>query len=137
MTRWLINEGFVMVPRFAAAAFAPVLRKAVDDASRNAAVSRDQLAPLAEIVTAFETLATVPADGSAGGSVPGAGSVPPRERGAPCLRGISTVDAASRLGVTDRAVRKALLNGRLTGVKTGGRWIVDPDSIERPKHGSS
>ncbi|WP_212746908.1 helix-turn-helix domain-containing protein [Sinomonas gamaensis] len=40
---------------------------------------------------------------------------------------LSVVDAAARLGVTERRVRAMLESGRLDGQKVGGRWLVELD----------
>ena len=42
---------------------------------------------------------------------------------------LTTVEAASMLGVTDRAVRKRIAAGRLPAVKPGGRWLINRTHI--------
>jgi excisionase family DNA binding protein len=45
---------------------------------------------------------------------------------------MTTLDAAQRLGVSTRYVRRLAQDGRLTGWQVAGRvWLVDPDSVER------
>lgn len=47
--------------------------------------------------------------------------------------GLSTGEAARRLGVEARTVCRLLGAGRLTGRKVGRVWLVDPDSVERER----
>jgi excisionase family DNA binding protein len=44
---------------------------------------------------------------------------------------ISSEEAASRLGVSKRAVRKLIDSGTLPAKKIGGRWLIHPDDLER------
>jgi len=44
---------------------------------------------------------------------------------------LTTQQIAEAAGVTDGAVRQALLSGRLKGVKVGGRWLVPTKEAER------
>ncbi|MGH2342900.1 helix-turn-helix domain-containing protein [Segnochrobactraceae bacterium EtOH-i3] len=39
-------------------------------------------------------------------------------------------DAASALGVTDAAIKRALKAGTLKGRKIGARWLVSAESLE-------
>ena len=53
---------------------------------------------------------------------------------------VMTTEAAARLGVTERYVRRLLTDGRLVGQRVGRRWMVDASSLpthERPIIGSS
>jgi excisionase family DNA binding protein len=43
---------------------------------------------------------------------------------------LTTAEAASRLGVTDRAIRKWIAIGRLPAVKHGGRWVLNRNHIQ-------
>lgn len=43
---------------------------------------------------------------------------------------ISPQDAATRLGITDRAVVKRCTKGQLTARIAGARWRIDPASLE-------
>jgi len=43
---------------------------------------------------------------------------------------LTTREAADRLDVTDRAVRRALAEQRLNGRRTNGGWLVDRESVE-------
>lgn len=42
---------------------------------------------------------------------------------------MSTSEAAEALGVTDRCIRKWCNTGRIHAVMTGGRWLVNPNTI--------
>lgn len=42
---------------------------------------------------------------------------------------ITIQEAALRLGKSDATVRRMLVAGRLSGTKTGGRWVVDASSL--------
>lgn len=44
---------------------------------------------------------------------------------------LTVQQVAEGAGVTDGAVRQALLSGRLQGVKVGGRWLVSTKEAER------
>lgn len=44
--------------------------------------------------------------------------------------GYSTADAAARLGITPRAVRKAVSEGRLEATEFVGRYFIDPAAID-------
>lgn len=46
-------------------------------------------------------------------------------------QGISVADAAMRLGVNERRVRALIAHGQLAAAQIGGRWIVDPRSVEQ------
>jgi excisionase family DNA binding protein len=43
---------------------------------------------------------------------------------------LSTVQAAGELGITDRAVRLAIQEGRLTGQQVSGRWQISREDLE-------
>ncbi|MFJ5861501.1 hypothetical protein ACIQCM_08755 [Pseudarthrobacter sp. NPDC092439] len=43
---------------------------------------------------------------------------------------ITAVDAAARLGCSERRVRQLLTEERLSGRRFAGRWFVDADSVE-------
>lgn len=43
---------------------------------------------------------------------------------------LTTVEAASVLGVTDRAVRKWIATDRLPAIKHGGRWLINCSYIQ-------
>ena len=43
--------------------------------------------------------------------------------------GLSTAEAARRLGLTPRGVRKAIDSGRLPAVLVGHRWVIDPEEV--------
>jgi excisionase family DNA binding protein len=42
---------------------------------------------------------------------------------------LTTGQAASLLGVTPRAVRKAITEGRLPAERSGSRWLIDADNV--------
>lgn len=44
---------------------------------------------------------------------------------------ITTSQAALRLGVTDRAIRKWCANGRLSATRFGSRWLIRTDHLNR------
>jgi len=46
-------------------------------------------------------------------------------------KGISTTQAATRLGITERAVRKLVDSGTLPAHKIGREWFIDPADLER------
>jgi hypothetical protein len=50
-------------------------------------------------------------------------------------RGIPVSEAARRLGVNQARVRALLATEGLRGEKIGGRWLVDPESLERRERG--
>ena len=43
----------------------------------------------------------------------------------------TTREAADRLRVSERWVRRMLIDGRLVGRKVGGRWMVDSEGLEK------
>ena len=43
---------------------------------------------------------------------------------------VSTKEAATMLDVTDRCIRKWCTNGRVRARQVGGRWLVDPNSLD-------
>jgi excisionase family DNA binding protein len=43
---------------------------------------------------------------------------------------LTTADAASRFGVTDRAIRKWIATGRLPAIKCGGQWLLNSNHIQ-------
>lgn len=44
-------------------------------------------------------------------------------------RVVDTATAAQRLGITPGGVAYLCRNGRLTATRTGGRWLIDTDSL--------
>ncbi|MEV7264187.1 helix-turn-helix domain-containing protein [Micromonospora aurantiaca] len=52
----------------------------------------------------------------------------------PCCD-LSTTEAADRLGMTDRGVRKAIAGGRLTAHRDGDRWRVSLEDLEHYRAG--
>jgi excisionase family DNA binding protein len=52
------------------------------------------------------------------------------EHGTPSAHGLSTRQAARRLGITDRAVRLAITRRRLPAEAVGGRWVLDLDDVD-------
>ena len=46
-------------------------------------------------------------------------------------KGISITQAAARLGISDRAVRKLTDSGTLPAHKIGREWFIDPADLER------
>ncbi len=72
---------------------------------------------------------------------PGFGSAPGSDHGtsAPVLAEpvptlelpLETVQAAALLGVTSRAVRRAIAEGRLPANRVGGRWLIARDDVAR------
>jgi excisionase family DNA binding protein len=51
------------------------------------------------------------------------------EAESPCQQ-MSTGQAADLLGVTPRAVRQAVHEGRLTAERVGSRWLLDREDVE-------
>jgi len=49
-------------------------------------------------------------------------------------RFLAVEEAAERAGVGPRAIRRALVEGRLAGQQLGGRWLVDVASLEAYRH---
>ncbi len=45
--------------------------------------------------------------------------------------GLSVAEAAEQLGVNEARARQLIGSGELDAVKLGGRWVVDPASVER------
>jgi excisionase family DNA binding protein len=45
-------------------------------------------------------------------------------------RWVSSLEAAERLGITSRAVRRAAAEGRLRGRQVGNGWVFDPVDVE-------
>jgi excisionase family DNA binding protein len=43
--------------------------------------------------------------------------------------GLTVTQAAARLDVTTRAIRKAIADGRLVAEKTGRAWLIDPAEL--------
>ena len=63
-------------------------------------------------------------------SAVGSNSAPSSEVATPSKQaGITTGQAAQRLGITTRAVTQALTDGRLNGRKIGVRWVIQPESL--------
>ena len=46
---------------------------------------------------------------------------------------LTTSQAAERLGITERAVRKLIESGTLPARKMGANWFVHPDDLDRPE----
>lgn len=44
-------------------------------------------------------------------------------------RGLSTAEAARRVGISSRGVRRAIEEGRLPAVLVGHRWVIDPEEL--------
>ena len=60
----------------------------------------------------------------------GTNVVPQQEPVRPSTQTVSTTAAAAILGITDRAVRKAITEGRLTATAVDGRWRIDRAELE-------
>lgn len=58
-------------------------------------------------------------------------AVAPSPEPAPSSTWYSTSEAAGRLGVTDRAVRKWCATGRLPAVRIAGRWQIAAEDLNR------
>ena len=43
---------------------------------------------------------------------------------------LTTSEAAARVGVTDRAIRKWIAQGRLPATRYGGRWLIDQTDLD-------
>ena len=43
---------------------------------------------------------------------------------------VSTKEAATMLNVTDRCIRKWCINGRVRAKQVGGRWLINPNSLD-------
>ena len=49
---------------------------------------------------------------------------------------MTTAEAATRLGVSQRQVQRLIASGALTGTRRVGRaWLLDASSVVRPGHG--
>lgn len=59
----------------------------------------------------------------------GTGSVTGQQNTQESKPWMDSKEAANALGVTDRAVRMWCKNGRLHAVLSGGRWLVNPNSV--------
>ena len=46
---------------------------------------------------------------------------------------LTTTEAASLLGVTDRAIRNWCASGRLPATRRGGRWLINAADVKAPK----
>ncbi|MGC0271727.1 helix-turn-helix domain-containing protein [Pseudactinotalea sp. Z1739] len=44
---------------------------------------------------------------------------------------MTTGQAASLLGIGERAVRQAIQRGRLPAVRVGGRWVIEREDLEQ------
>ncbi len=61
-------------------------------------------------------------------SVTGTKSAPPPEP-AGSSNWVSTTSAAARSGVTDRAIRRAISEGRLDAIRSEGRWRISTSAL--------
>lgn len=43
---------------------------------------------------------------------------------------LTTAQAAQRLGIAERSVRRAIQAGRLPATLLGSRWVLDPEDVE-------
>lgn len=75
-------------------------------------------------LTAWQWQKTVP------GTTPAPSPEPPSNS-----KWLSTGAAAGLLGISDRAVRRAIAEGRLRAEQTGGRWYINRIDIEHYKAG--
>ncbi|MUL39709.1 helix-turn-helix domain-containing protein [Streptomonospora sp. PA3] len=55
---------------------------------------------------------------------------PPEPEAAPSCAWLSTSQAAEALGISDRAVRLAIAQGRLDARSVAGRWRINRDDVE-------
>ncbi|MEZ7240788.1 helix-turn-helix domain-containing protein [Rhodococcus sp. GXMU-t2271] len=62
-------------------------------------------------------------------SVDGTTPTEPTEPTAPSPQWMSTSQVATHLGITDRAVRKAIARGALHAENIDGRWLIDRDEL--------
>lgn len=62
-------------------------------------------------------------------SVDGTAPAEPAEPPAPCPQWLSTAQVASRLGITDRAVRKAIDRGAIPAENIEGRWFINREDL--------
>lgn len=46
------------------------------------------------------------------------------------LSQLTTGSAAEQLGITDRAIRKAIRDGRLRATQVDGKWLIDPEDLK-------
>lgn len=63
-------------------------------------------------------------------SARGPNVVPQREPVRPSTQTVSTTTAATVLGITGRAVRRAITDGRLPATAVEGRWRIDRAELE-------
>lgn len=54
---------------------------------------------------------------------------PEPKRGLEQTKQLTSTEAADHLGVTDRAIRKAIHEGRLAASKTGSKWLIDREEL--------
>ena len=123
-----LGEGvFVSTP--VAAAFAPVLSRALTDARRQHQLVDPEVVAAVELISKVarhhRNRAPLPPD------VPhGMPQRAPREM----LDGVNTATAAQHLGITERAVRARLERGTLAGERTStGCWVVFLDTEGTPE----
>ena len=119
-----LGEGvFISTP--VAAAFAPVLSRALTDARRQGQLVDPAVVDAVELLVVVarhhRNRAALPLDVPHG--------MPQRTPGE-MLDGVNTTTAAQHLGITERAVRARLERGTLAGERTStGAWVVflDPE----------
>ncbi|WP_408633190.1 helix-turn-helix domain-containing protein [Mycobacterium hippophais] len=74
---------------------------------------------------AYEVLAALRIAALAHGSGPGTKQVEAQQSLRESKPWLTTAEAAERLGISDRAVRKRIARGRLPAMSCGGRWLVN------------
>lgn len=133
----------IVLPLATAARVARALDRVLVDARRNGIQVSPDVARLAELCQdarrALDEHAARDSSGSAPGSASGSAVVPhPDDEPHTVVGGtpgwISTTDAAARLGISSRAVRKRCATGTLAGTQDdNGRWLVDPAALPPSK----
>lgn len=64
-------------------------------------------------------------------SAPGTAELPIRDDPEDVVDPLTTQQAADRLGVSDRWVRKLIADGRLSGSQPHGAWLIPAAEVER------
>lgn len=109
----------VVIPREVAARLAP-LRRLVEDHSRRCGYLIDR-----ELIAAFDSFDAARRGADVAHRFRRSSETPPGDW-------VDTMTAATALGITDRAVRKRALEGRIEARKDRtGAWRIDPQELTK------